>query len=253
MSRSLSLIGMRGGVGCTSLTASLGHALSSQGQRVLLVDMSPDNLLGLHFNLPVDEALGWARAEIDRNDWRDCAYAPTQGLALLPYGLVSEEQSCEIERRLAPWPGIVREQLADFAGEYDWMLFDLPHWLPAHVASVQGEGGCDFNFRVADVDPTCHLRLQRNGGLRPGERLLANRYDPSIQLQRNLMQVWLHEHEHGLLPVTVHEDAAVPESLAMKLPIGLHAPDSLAASDIDGLALWCHAEAARLESARGPT
>ncbi|MCX7080649.1 MAG: cellulose synthase operon protein YhjQ, partial [Pseudomonas sp.] len=43
---SLSARGVRGGVGNSSLLAALGHALHHLGERVLLVDMCPENLLG---------------------------------------------------------------------------------------------------------------------------------------------------------------------------------------------------------------
>ena len=57
MSTALSLQGVRGGCGVTTVVAALGHALHAQGERVLLVDASPDNLLGLHLGLPVDERM----------------------------------------------------------------------------------------------------------------------------------------------------------------------------------------------------
>ena len=63
MSTALSLQGVRGGCGVTTVVAALGHALHAQGERVLLVDASPDNLLGLHLGLPVDERGGWARKD----------------------------------------------------------------------------------------------------------------------------------------------------------------------------------------------
>lgn len=47
----LSLQGIRGGVGTSSTLAALSYALSTLGQRVLVVDMCPENTLGLHFNL----------------------------------------------------------------------------------------------------------------------------------------------------------------------------------------------------------
>ena len=249
MSTTLSMQGIRGGVGTSTVLAALGHALNRLEQRVLLIDMCPENLLGLHFNLPADEELGWARAEIEGKDWRDCAYTPFKDLALLPYGRILPEQTWEIERRLAPWPGISREQLIEYASEFDWLLFDLPQGLPMHVAAVEGDGGCDLMLRVVNVDPGCHVRLQRAGWDGAFPRVLVNRYDASIQLQRNLMQLWLQDHEQRLLPMAVHEDAAVPEALAMKMPVGMHAADSLAGADLEGLALWCQAEIGRLERA----
>lgn len=250
MSRTLSMQGLRGGVGCTTLLAGLGHALIRLDQRVLLVDMSPENLLGLHFNLPADEALGWARAELDGQDWRDCAYTPMKGLALLPYGRVEHAGVLDIERRLAPWPGIFRDQSQAYVEDYDWLLFDLPHGFPAHAAAVNGEGGCDLMLKLLHADPACHVRLERMEAMATGTRLLVNRYDPVQPLQRNLLEVWMHERGSDLVPIHVHEDVAVPEALAMKRPIGLHAADSPVSVDLASVALWCQAEAARLIAER---
>ena len=55
MSLTLSIQGVRGGVGVTTLVAALGQALRAQGERVLLVECSPDHLLGLHLGVPVAE------------------------------------------------------------------------------------------------------------------------------------------------------------------------------------------------------
>ena len=52
----MSLRGVRGGVGTSSTVAALGHALHALGQKVLLVDMCPENSLGLHFNMDLTPA-----------------------------------------------------------------------------------------------------------------------------------------------------------------------------------------------------
>lgn len=52
MARVIGVMSLKGGVGKTTVTASLGDALSSLGKRVLLVDANLSNPnLGLHFNL----------------------------------------------------------------------------------------------------------------------------------------------------------------------------------------------------------
>ena len=58
----LTMRAMRGGLGATSLLADLALALHEQGERVLLVDLSPDNMLRLHFNVDIGLESGWARA-----------------------------------------------------------------------------------------------------------------------------------------------------------------------------------------------
>ncbi len=42
----VSLRGVRGGVGTSSTLAALGYALHQLGQKVLVVDMCPENTLG---------------------------------------------------------------------------------------------------------------------------------------------------------------------------------------------------------------
>ena len=65
----MSLRGVRGGVGTSSTVAALGHALHALGQKVLLVDMCPENSLGLHFNMDLAPREGWARATLDQQPW----------------------------------------------------------------------------------------------------------------------------------------------------------------------------------------
>lgn len=247
MSISLSLHGVRGGVGVTTLVAALGQALRSQGERVLLIECSPDHLLGLHLGLPVVETSGWARALLDGTDWRDAAFQCAPGLALLPYGATDGTDVAVIEQTLQRTPLFWAERLPLLQTQFDWIVFDLPQRLPAHAAAVNDQA-CEMPLRLATVDPGCHVLLQRAHG--DTRRLLANRFDPALPMQRDLMQLWSDAHETRLVPQPVHEDAGVPASLARKLPLGLDSAGSLAAADVAGLAVWCLAERGRLHGAR---
>ena len=71
----LSLRGLRGGVGTSSVLAAVGYALHRLGERVLMIDMCPENLLRLHFNLATAEKRGWARGMLDGEDWYDQAWS----------------------------------------------------------------------------------------------------------------------------------------------------------------------------------
>lgn len=229
---SLSMRGVRGGVGTTSLLAAAGYALESLGERVLLIDMSPENLLSLHFNVPDSGKSGWARAMHDGQDWYEQAWGLTPTLHLLPYGRLSALESMGIEQQLLHDPQIWARRQASLAANYDWLLFDLPQRLPGHAAI----GPCLLPIRVAEADAACHVLLQRQAG---GNPVLVNRYDPGSQLQRDLLLIWRQYYAARLLPLTVHADEAVREALAFKQPVGQYAPQSLAAQDAVSLATWC--------------
>ena len=59
----IALQGLRGGVGTTSITAALAWGLQQLGESVLVIDMTPANLLRMHFNTDFAHSQGWARAE----------------------------------------------------------------------------------------------------------------------------------------------------------------------------------------------
>ncbi len=245
MSGVLAMRGIRGGVGTTTLLAGIGDALHRMGERVLLVDACPENMLGLHFNMPVDEAAGWAQADLQGADWRSAAFAVQEGLVVLPYGQVPGDGPEILESRLRDHAGLWQERIHELSGRFDWVLFDLPQRLPAHVAALMGDAPNVIPLCVLNPDPACHVLLQRRRPAPERTFFLANGFDPSVQLQRDLVQLWSTRLGRKWLSRTVHEDAAVPEALAMKSPIGRYRPESLASADFESLAIWCLAEAGR--------
>lgn len=229
----LSLRGLRGGTGTSSLLAAIGYALHCLGERVLMIDMCPENLLRLHFNLAAEDQSGWARAMLDGQAWYEQAWSLAPTLNLLPYGNLSVNEYLRIEHWLSADPHLWAARQESLAAHYDWVLFDLPQRLPGHAAV----GPCYFKVRVAEADAACHVLLQQQE--EDGSLLLVNRFDPGSQLQRDLLLIWRKHYPEHLLPVTVHDDEALRESLAFKQPVGLYAPGSLATQDALSLATWC--------------
>lgn len=229
----LSLRGLRGGVGTSSLLAATGYALHSLGERVLLVDMCPENLLRLHFNVGVGEPGGWARAMIDGEGWNTHAWTVGPGLSVLPYGRLSLEEQGQIEQRLLNEPNLWRRRQASLAEHVDWILFDVPLRLPGHARV----GPCALRLQIVEADAACHVLLQQEEA--PREHLLINRFDPVSQLQRDLLLIWRKQYGARLLPLNVHQDEAMREAQAFKMPVGAYAEASLVAQDVLSLATWC--------------
>ena len=74
----IALQGLRDGVGTTSITAALAWGLQQLGESVLVIDMTPANLLRMHFNTDFAHSQGWARAEFDGIAWQDAALRYTE-------------------------------------------------------------------------------------------------------------------------------------------------------------------------------
>lgn len=230
----LALRGVRGGVGTTSLLAATGHALHKVGERVLLVDMCPENLLRLHFNVGLGEGAGWARAMIDGQDWNTQAWAVEPGLSLLPYGALKGAEQDQIESRLRNQPELWRKRQDSLAQHFDWILFDVPLRLPGHARV----GPCALRLQVIEADVACQVLLHQQDE-DASEHLLINLYDPASQIQRDLLLIWREQFSERLLSLNIHKDEAVAEALAFKMPLGVYASASLAAQDVQSLATWC--------------
>lgn len=230
---SLGMHGLRGGAGSSSLLAALGYALHTLEQRVLLVDLCPDNLLRLHFNLAVTETGGWARAMLDGQDWTAECWSLAPNLSLLPYGRLAGADLPGLEQALSLQPGLWDRRANALAEHFDWILFDLPRRLPWQASAVS----CQLQIQLIEADAACHALLQQQE--ESTDYLLLNRFDPASQIQRDLMLIWRQHHDARLLPVTVHNDEAMREALACKQPVGRYAPGSLVAQDVLSLAVWC--------------
>ncbi|WP_447791617.1 MULTISPECIES: cellulose biosynthesis protein BcsQ [Pseudomonas] len=230
---SLGLYGLRGGAGSSSLLAALGYALHTLEQRVLLVDMCPENLLRLHFNLAVTQTAGWARALLEGQDWNEQFWSLAPNLSLLPYGRLARADQVRLAQELSLQPGLWARRMSALAEHFDWILFDLPQRSPWQDNAVS----CQLQIQVIEADAACHVLLQQQE--EGADHLLLNRFDPASQIQRDLMLIWRQHYDARLLPVTVHNDEAMREALACKQPVGRYAPGSLAAQDVLSLAVWC--------------
>ncbi|WP_337459889.1 cellulose biosynthesis protein BcsQ [Pseudomonas psychrophila] len=237
----MSLQGIRGGVGTSTTLAALSFALSSLGQKVLVIDMCPENALGLHFNLDYAPAEGWARATLDQTPWYEHAWNIESGLDVLPYGTLTDVDVLQLDQLLRDNPPLWSTRQASLAHSVDWVLFDLPQRLPGHIANPR----CEIALNVLNLDAASHVLLQpqRNSA----QRLLVNRFDPASQFQRDLLLLWQHHYAQSLLPIHLHADEAMAEALARREPVGRYAPGSLIAQDIISLASWCLLRGGRLE------
>lgn len=232
----LGLQGVRGGVGTTSITAALAWSLQLLGESVLVIDAGPDNMLRLSFNDEIGRQSGWARAVLDGEDWRDAGLRYTSLIDVLPFGHL---QPGELQNAAAL--GDTLSTIADIAetlereGRYQWILLDLPHgFYPWTAPLVEAS---HFTLTILKPDANCHIRLHQQP-LPADTHILINGLRMSSPLQEDLYQVWL-QTQRRLLPVVIHLDEAMAESLANKQPLGEYRHDSLAAEEMITLANWC--------------
>ncbi|KAA9000698.1 cellulose synthase operon protein YhjQ [Affinibrenneria salicis] len=228
----IALQGIRGGVGATALTAGLAWALHHPDEKVVALDLSPANQLGQHFNTPFGDTAGWLRAALGDDDARPGARRYRPGLDFIPCGELSAAERARFYRApadiLQPW---LDQCLPALRRDYDWVLLDIPARLDAAALPR-----VDRLIQVIMPDANCHLRLHRATPA-PGGWYLINQFSLHSAAQQDLHQLWSVSLRRRV-PLTVHHDEAVAEAMLHKQPLGEYRPQSLAAEELNALAVW---------------
>ena len=222
----IALQGFRGGTGTTSVTAALAWSLAQLNEKVLVIDFSPDNLLRLHFGMPFAQAKGWRYAQSSGGSWQGSALRYHSHLDFLPYGHATSDTASQPG---FDWQKAIT-QLKN-TGVYDWILIDSPAADPLPAQKI-----ADSTVVLVHADTQSHIRLHQHT-LPANGRYLLNQFIPSSQLQQDILLLW-QETLPVLIPVILHRDEAMAESLAAKQPVGEWKNNSKISREMNTLANW---------------
>lgn len=227
----IALQGIRGATGATSLAAGLGWALSRLGEKALLIDFCPDNVLRLHFAMPFTDSRGWASAVNEGRGWQQGAMRYGPLLDFLPYGRLPARPGAQAS--LCDWNTNITRLKSQSA--YGWIVLDVPaenSALAARAVSL-----ADGVIIVLNADAQCQVRLHQQPVPRRAH-YLVNQFSPFSALQQDLLLLW-QQSLPGLVPLVMHRDEAMAESLAAKQPVGEYMPHSKIGQELNSLASWC--------------
>jgi cellulose synthase operon protein YhjQ len=228
----LAVFSLAGGVGKTSIVATLGRALSARGERVLLVDSAPYGLMPFFFGAR-DQRPGQLRTF---NPPMASGDAAIQMITLDPDALgpetaAQEALTAEISLH-ARGLGRVIVDLATASGATTRRVMRLAPQVLVPLApdlnSVVSVGSIDAFF-------------DHNGGASGKPALphyVLNQFDPSLPLHLDVREVLREQLGDRLLPFALRRSPAVSEALAEGMTIMDYAPNSAVAEDFASLAGW---------------
>jgi cellulose synthase operon protein YhjQ len=227
----LAVFSLAGGVGKTSLVATLGRVLSARGERVLLVDTAAYGLLPFFFGAR-DQRPGLLRTFSPPVASGD---APIQMITLDPDTLDSELASAEAltAEILKHARGVSRVvvDLATASGATTRRVMRLsPHIL---VPLIPDMGSV---VSVASIDAFFE---HNNGNGKPAlPYYVLNQFDPSLPLHLDVREVLREQLGDRLMPFTLRRTPAVSEALAEGMTVVDYAPNSAVTEDYASLAGW---------------
>ena len=228
----LAIFSLAGGVGKTSLTASVGRALSAMGERVLLADITPHGLLPFYFGASE------LRPGIVRN------FSPPPGSADAPIALVTydiagraaaETAEEALARDLTESSKGLERVIVDLSSAASWSM----RRLAALNATVLVPIAPDMNsvITLGAIDRFFAGMVDAAG--RPVQpRFLLAQFETSLPLHLDVREVLRQQLGERLLPFVIHRSPAVGEALAEGMTVIDYAPETAATADYRNLANW---------------
>lgn len=245
----IAFVSPKGGVGKTTLAANTAHEFARRGQRVVALDLDPQNALGMHFGADPYERAGFITtlksAPDPRRAWQSTLQRSPSGIALLPHGHATFAQSFAISSDLAEKPGLLLEPLRDILQDPEIvMIVDTPPG-PSVAASIL-TSLIDFMVVVLLADAASVVQLPKidshglyrtvSGTAFPADRIgfVVNQIDMRSRLSRAAADA-AERHLAERLLGRVYRDEHVPEALARQTSVMGYAPGSKAAQDMDAI------------------
>jgi cellulose synthase operon protein YhjQ len=229
---SLAIFSLAGGVGKTSLVATLGRALSARGERVLLVDTAAFGLLPFFFGA-IDQRPGVLRTFTPPGMSSD---APIQ-LVTIDADLLGSEMAGQES---------LSGEIQNFARGASRILVDLATASGATTRRIMRMAPMvlvpvipDMNSVVSVSSIDAFFEHNSSPHCRPVQPYyVLNQFDPSLPLHLDVREVLREQLGERLLAFALRRAPSMSEALAEGMTVLDYAPSSALAEDFSTLAGW---------------
>jgi cellulose synthase operon protein YhjQ len=233
----LAVMSLAGGVGKTSLVATIGRSLSSLGEKVLLTDTTSHGLLPFYFGA----------SELRHGTVR--TFSPPSGSTDAPIYLVSydvgmEHDESEREKLIEDIVDGSRGThriLLDLSVGSAWIIRSLARMSPTVLVPLAPDMNSVISLQ--SIEKFFHGMVDADGhALQP--HYVINQFDVSLPLHLDVREVLRRQLGDRLLPFVIHRAPEVSEALAEGMTVVDYAPESMVSGDYMNVATWLRTVAA---------
>lgn len=240
--RLIAVMNQKGGVGKTTSTLNVAHALSMAGKRVLVLDMDPQAQLSAGFGVMDADKAGLDRVLLEGAGLSEVAFEVRERLVLVPAGPRLAE--FEYASDGGPDRGFFLQRALAHDNGYDFALIDSPPsaglltmnaFLAANEVLIPVSG--DY-FALHGVSRFMQIMDHIDGSLDRDTRvwLTLTRFNERKRLARDVRDKLVEYFPKKLLITPVRECVTLAESPSFGQTIFEYAQGSNGAKDYQGLA-----------------
>jgi len=228
----LAVFSLAGGVGKTTMVATLGRVLSSLGEEVMLADTTSHGLLPYYFGA----------TELKHGVMR--TFSPPSGSTDAPIHLVGYDfDQCLADKtsqralaeEIAKSAAGVQRLLLDCNAGSGWLMRSLTRMKPTVLVPVAPDMNAVIGLQAVER----YLQGAVDGEDQPVQPYyLLNQFDPSLPLHLDVREMLRRTLGDRLLPCVIHRSHAVGEALAEGMTVVDYQPEAAIAEDFLKLAKW---------------
>jgi cellulose synthase operon protein YhjQ len=234
----VAVFSLAGGVGKTSIVATLGRALSARGERILLVDTAAYGLMPFFFGAH-DQRPGVLRTFSPPGTSGD---APIQMVTLDPESLGPETAAQEaLTAEINKYSRGVSRVIVDLATASGATSRRVMRMAPLVLVPMIP----DMNSIVSMSSIDSFFQHNTNGGAKQlMPYYVLNQFDPALPLHLDIREVLREQLGERMLPFALRRSPVVSEALAEGMTVMDYAPNSTVAEDFGNLAGWVKSQSA---------
>jgi len=239
----LAVISLKGGTGRTTVAANLG-ALLSERLRTILVDLDPQNSLGLALGMPVGEGLGLAVPELNHTTLGSLLRSHQAAIPYIPFGRLEPDSLVSLEQQLRTDLHWLERRLKSLSPTgYDVAVLDTParqspwlsHALSLATVVVVVIEACPLSYALLPEVEALVTPLTKRAGFRRVFYVL-NRVDSRRVLSRDVRAAVANVAGDQLVEAVLPDDEHVREAVANRTTCVRWAPHAQFAAALRDIA-----------------